>query len=383
MKKCKNIIKIIFVLLMLIGCASQKDVNPAVDKELDKPEKPSEKVKVETVDLSSQKKIIQYLIGDWYYHYYHLDDITAKMSIDNDLNVKLSFTNTYSDSPQGDYVGKIKFDWAYVDEDETPDLIIIDLLDTEVSGGEFLFRHRTVYDQKRVLSLIPFSNENCIFEVVAPNNEFTTTPEEIMLEKKTNEESREATMKNSEFYAVVWGLGSDKQSLWLDDVMWNGYDDDYKGDYPQRLIMYDNNLLESVLYKINQKNKADVLGDEMPFGEVYFIKTNQDGDIISLIDAGRKDWIEASNEEGDLESEIITIMTDFEEIRKYLDLGMTLKFEGDYVDIDGEEFYEVVLGTEHSDKNFVREIFYAVNVNTKEVFEYDVINDEWIKVAKG
>ena len=70
------------------------------------------------------------------------------------------------------------------------------------------------------------------------------------------------------------------------------------------------------------------------------------------------------------------IIEDIDEIQENLADGMSILFTGETTTIDGEECFEVALGTDH-DEVFVREIHYAVNISTEQVYEYNVLNDVW------
>lgn len=61
------------------------------------------------------------------------------MNIDKNLNVQLSFYDTYMEESKGEYTGKIKFEWYYVDPDKAPDFLRLELKDTDELGGEFFF----------------------------------------------------------------------------------------------------------------------------------------------------------------------------------------------------------------------------------------------------
>lgn len=71
-----------------------------------------------------------------------------------------------------------------------------------------------------------------------------------------------------------------------------------------------------------------------------------------------------------------------QEIQGNLNAGMSILFTGEITTIDEYECYIISLGTHHED-HFVKEIIYAVNVNTKQIYRFDVINDTWVSVAFG
>ena len=127
-------------------------------------------------------------------------------------------------------------------------------------------------------------------------------------------------------------------------------------------------------------------------GTVYYVETDENGNMIELIDAAYKDYLEEGGDDyidealydyvdpeiKDLIYHII--MTDIFEIQEYLDDGMNILFTGESIIIDDEECYFVFLGT-GQEESFVREIHYAVNPYTEQVYRYDTINDIWETVG--
>ena len=336
--------------------------------------------------FSNEDGIREYLEGKWVYDYYYRGDVLCTMDIDKDLNVALSFVNSYSDGPKGDYSGKITFDRAYAKPDEAPDLICIELMNTEEPGGDFFFLHRTIYDEKCVMSWFFAGNGNSVFNLEVPDDteNIRSTPDEIIFEKTTGEKSQEESRKNDEFYAVYWATGSDKKSIWLDDVWWTPTGEDEQAQvYPQKMTQYETDVPESVLYTIAPEEIGEVLGDDLTRGEVYFVKTDEGGKITSFISAERKKFMEESYLNPEAEALIYDIIeNDVEEIREYLNAGMAILLTGETAVIEDEECYLVILGTNHED-NFVREVMYAVNTATRQVYRFDVLNDAWEPVPMG
>ena len=105
-------------------------------------------------------------------------------------------------------------------------------------------------------------------------------------------------------------------------------------------------------------------------GEIYFVQTDQHGDIIYFTNAEynsyiQGDWGEYVNSETEaLIFEIIE--NNVSEIAEYLKAGMTILFDREMIMLDGEDCYLVVLGTNHEDY-FVKELFYAVNIFTQQI----------------
>lgn len=242
-------------------------------------------------DLNTMEGIKDYLIGEWVFDKDYVSDIVCEMNIDKDLNIELSFNNTYRDEFLGDYEGKITFDRQYARPDEAPDLISIELMEEDYPGGDFFFLHRTIYDGKYLMSLFFAGNGNCIFDMLGPEG-YEYPPGEIMFEKKTKEISKLSPRKDDEFYAVFWGNPDKKQDLWLDDVVWTPTEE-YDPDplYPPRMTYYDNNVKESIVYSIRPDRMDDILGDDLFPGEVYFVKTDENGDVMEFVTAEYKEYI--------------------------------------------------------------------------------------------
>lgn len=393
MMKRKVLAAAFIFILILTGCnackAEQKNVetsNIIPPHASEASEKQGNIILMPRPYFSSEDGIREYIQGKWVCDYYYYGNILCTMDIDKDLNVALSFENSYSDWPKGDYSGKITFDRAYAKPDEAPDLICIELMNTEEPGGDFFFLHRTIYDDRRVMSWFFAGNGNSVFDLEVPDDteEIRSTPDEIIFEKTTGEKSQEEPRKNDEFYAVYWATGSDKKSIWLDDVWWTstGEDDQAQG-YPQKMTQYETDVPESVLYTIAPEEIGEVLGEDMTRGAVYFVTTDGGGNVTSFISAERKKFIEESHLNTEAEALIYDIIeNDVEEIREYLNAGMALLLTGETAVIEGEECYLVMLGTNHED-NFVREIIYAVNTVTRQVYRFDVVNDAWEPVTMG
>ncbi|MDY0235948.1 MAG: hypothetical protein RBR71_07955 [Gudongella sp.] len=336
-------------------------------------------------DFSSEEGIRDYLVGEWVYDLYYRGDVICTMNIDEDLNVDLSFENSYSDEPKGDYKGKITFDSVFENPENAPDVISLKLFDTEEPGGDFFFLHRTVYDGKRVMSWFLASNGNTVFDVADPMDGFRSVAEEIIFEKETGEESKEKPRENDEFYAVYWGTGADEKSIWLDDVWWTPPEEegDFAQEYPRSMTQYETDIPESVLYNIVPDQSFEILGEEIMEGAVYFVQTNEEGDIIYLIDAERKMFMEDSYINPEAEGIIYNVIeNDVEEIKPYLEAGMAILLTGETAIIEDEECYLVILGT-HNEESFVRELYYAINIYTLQVYRLDILNDIWEAVTMG
>lgn len=334
------------------------------------------------IDLTTEKAIRDYLEGEWIYDYYYRGDIICKMKIDKDLNLTLSFKNSISDQPEGTYSGKIKLDRLYANSKQGPDLISIELKDKNKPGGDFFFSHRTIYDKKQVMSWFFAGNGNTIFDVEDSIDGFTTTPEEIIFEKTNGEISKQLPRKNDSFYAVYWGKGKDGKSMWLDDVELTAEGEDkYGGDYPYLMTNYNNTIKESVLYSLVPEEVNEVFGDDLSEAGLYYVETDSKARVKYFIGADRKEWIENNYITPEIRERVYDTIKTLDQAREYLRLGMTIEFEGNTIMIDGDEYYEVVLGTQHGGDHFVREIFYAVDTFSKKIYEYDILNDAYELVS--
>lgn len=257
-----------------------------------------------TYDLTTEKAITEYLVGDWISDKETLSDysltdsdINCNMSIGEDLSISLTFYNRETKESKGDYEGTISFDRLDEDLNEAPDLISIELTNTDYPGGDFLFKHRTIYDEKRVMSLFFSGNGNCIFDMLADIDNFEYAPEEIIFEKITGEKSQLKPIKNMEFYGVFWGLGKDEKSLWIDEVKWTPNDEyDPQALYPSRMTLYEDDLGESVLYNIATEKYEYIFATGMYAGDVYYVETDKNGNIIEFEDAEYKGYIDLINE---------------------------------------------------------------------------------------
>lgn len=359
-------------------------------------------------DFSTEQGIKEYLVGEWFGDVEYLSDMVVHMNIDKKLNVTFSFHNSLLDEPGGDYKGKIAFDRVYASADRAPDIIRIELEDTEVPGGDFFFLHRTLYDGKRVMSLIFAGNGNSVFDILAgdiatifdkfdDDDRDCFTIRDVMLDKVTGETPQQTARINDAFYAVFWGHGEKYETIWFDDVTWTPSDDDFEAVYPRPMTLYENDICESVLYNIDPDKKFELLGADVFKGTVYHVTTDDEGNIIDLINAEYKQYLEKSSqadaensspyykepEDGDTRTMDLAmgILTgDITEVTRYLHTGMDIMYTGDISIHDGAECYGVALGTAHEDY-FVKEIHYAVNINTRQCYRYDALTDSWEELS--
>lgn len=384
--KYKGLLAILVCIMILSGCGASngKKEDPEVGTDLPPTLSTTEKLQdnktsIAPPNLDSVVGIKEYLIGEWVFNNGYVSDVSCKMSIDENLNVNLSFYDEYANQAKGDYTGQIKLDRLYANVKEAPDMLRIELQGAEYSGGDFFFLHRTIYDGKRVMSWFFADGDNCVFSILGPDG-YEDVPNEIAFEKVSGEKSRLHPRKNDEFYAVFWGTGPKRQSLWLDDARWTPPEEDnFATVYPSEMTFYENDVVESVLYNIAIDQVSDILGDDLFPGSVYFVKTDDKGNIINFIGAEHKRYLESGSNDPEIGDLIFEILKEADEVQEYLDMGMTMLFSGETSMIDGEEFYLVALGTGH-EEHFVQEVHYAVNATTGEVYLDDIINDIWVKV---
>ena len=218
--------------------------------------------------------------------------------------------------------------------------------------------------------------ENCIFEMLGSEG-VGFVPEEIIFEKVTGETSQLQARKSEEFEAVFWGKGADGQSLWFDDAICtpSGADDELA--YPRMMTYYENDVMESVLYSIAPDVMSEVLGDDLFQGEVYYVQTDDQGQVTELMTASQKRYMDQLDSSQEIEASIVDfIANDVAETKEYLALGMSIQFDGTTIMIEDDEYYLVALGTDHED-SFVRELYYAVNPTTWKVYSYSAVEDTW------
>lgn len=331
-------------------------------------------------DLDSLLGIKNYLVGSWVFSDGYRSDVVCDMTIDESFNVQLEFFNPYENKPVGNYSGKIVFDHIYVDPDQAPDYLRIILNDDKVSGGEYYFLHRTNYDGVLVMGLFFGGTGSSVFDILGPEG-LQETPKDIYFERYVNIPPSQEPKKDAQFHAVFWGMGDDHSSIWLDDVAWFDLEDDLPTDYPREIMQYQNEVYESALYPIPDDLYTEIMGDDLFPGAVYYVETNDHGEVIGLKDPMHA-YFAHEGEDDELSEMLYFILTNGNsEVRGYLDAGMKMLVEGETITLDGEECYSVILGTDHAEK-FTKEIFYAVDFSSEQVYRYDVLTDSWEKLIR-
>jgi len=387
MKKTLSIVLIMILTLSITACdgknivSSGKSTNDKLPTSLEVASK---------VNLTTEKGIIDYLVGEWISNNPYMSDVECIMNIDEDLNIHLSFYNHYEEIDKGEFWGRIDLERFFADDNEAPDLISIELASEKYPGGDYLFRHNTLYDGKQVMSWFYAGNGICVFGLMDSFEFFGFPLVETIFEKTTGEKGLSKPKSDLEFYGVFWGWGDDDESLWLDDVTIDKkVGDDHNSITEYGTHLYENKVQQSVLYNIEESAKEEVLGDYYFPGSVHMVSTNEEGEIIDVTWAGvyNEDlWHSTAVEYEDdygVENQIMNIIDrEVTEIDYYLETGMSMIIDGSTEEIDGDIYYIVILGTNH-EEHFVRELFYGINPETGYIYKYDVITDSWAPLPMG
>lgn len=410
--KSKRLILMIICIIILSGCNSKNNgseldidtpitlketdntkVEPTkVDNNVDETKttnkNEAEAIQIYIPDLTTEESIIDYLQGEWFYNNFPEREVICRMNIDNDLNISLSFYNYNTDESKGDYTGRIEFDRQYANLNEAPDLINIELADTDYPGGMFFFLHRTIYDGKNVMSLFFAGNGDCIFDLLEDEENYEWSSREIIFEKFIEEISELTTREDDEFYAVYWGNDEVKsESIWLDDTWYTPSDEEeFFRKYYIPMTIYENKDPESVLYKMSRNFEVEILEDKMSKGQVYYFTTDKNGDIIKILDAQIQRDLEngfINNIDEDTKFEIFEIFTIVvEDTKQYIDDGMSVLLTGEIVTLDGEDFIVADFGR-YPEGKFTREIRCAININTEQIIRYNFLTKQWEYLSVG
>lgn len=62
------------------------------------------------------------------------------------------------------------------------------------------------------------------------------------------------------------------------------------------MTLYEDDVQESVLYKIATDNMKEVLMENLVPGEVYYVRTDKQGYVIEFVNADFKEYIDGKNE---------------------------------------------------------------------------------------
>lgn len=375
MKRIVAVILCLLLVLSISACGKAKE-KAVVKEPLKKPVK--QEVIVVPPDLDTEKGVREYLIGEWACEMEYMSNIVANMIIHENLALELYFYDSFTKELVADYQGDIEFKRIYRDEDDAPDMMSLKFNKEPYFECDYYFFHRTIYDGKRAMSLIFAGLENSVFDIFTGDNDLEYTMGEVVFEKVTGEVTQAEIRKNDAFFGVFWGHGVPYESIWIDDVQWTAREEDYNPNYPVPMLIHENEEPESALYHINPDQNMDILGDDLFKGEVYYVETDEKGNIITLMAADHKRFIDQNADEyiDDIQGAIFSIINDIDEIKGYLDNGLSVLFTEETNIIDGGQCYMIALGTNHEEV-FVQERHYAVNIETRQVFEYKVLEDIW------
>lgn len=378
----KGILFLIVGILILSACSKSEleEVNTLEEltREINTKEKnldltENKETLISPPDLNSEEGIREYLQGQWISNLPHMSDVFVDMNIYENLDLDIRFYDYTTNESKGDYKGKIILDRIHAKLEEAPDVITIELSDKTYSMGQFFFLHRTIYEGNRVMSLFFTGDGKSVFNILL-DYDTDYIIEEVMFEKVTGEILEGETRKNDSFHAVFWEHGIYYESIWLNQVDWTPVEEDnFVRLYPRPMTRYEDNIRQSILYNINPEKDSEILGDDLFKGHVYYVETDENGHIVKLMPAEYKLYLEES---------LYSIIEEIVEVGEYLDAGMSILFTGESRIINGVECYDVVLGTNHANR-FVQEIHYSVNIDDREVYRYDVLNDIWETVGFG
>lgn len=383
--KRKRLFLALLSIMVLSGCKKFKDksggseVNPDPPTDFRISEKiNNDRMPISLPDLNTEEGIREYLVGNWYFDVKNVNDIVCEMNVDEDLNVELFFHNYYTGGEKGEYQGKIKLSRKFANPDQAPDLISIELMDYDFGGGNFYFLHRSIAEGKRIMSWFFADAEHSIFHKLAYTNRFEYEPREIIFEKIEEEKSLLLPRKSDKFYAVYWGKefwGKEtEKGFWLDDIQWIEpiVEDDFKAPHPRRMAIYENQVLESIVYRVAEDKKNQLSKEQFYPGKIYFVKTDEDGNIIEFTEAEHRAYCDY-----EMKIWIFDIIENHvKEIKESINIGKSILFNRETIILDDEECYLVELGTNHEEE-FVQGVRYAVNFFTYQVYRYDILSGTW------
>ena len=239
-------------------------------------------------DFSTEKGVATYLTGTWKFvdTQTEFENPGCTMEIDADLNISLSFYNLRTKKDEGACRGKITFDRFFANTGEAPDLVRFKLDDTErQDGGCYFFRHETVRDGKRVMTLqFASAGNDFIFDRInVVNVSDKHNGREYVFEQETGEQSTLEPRKDSEFYAVYWG--GNREWMWLDDVVPNAAAASLPSKFAPAKTGYTNEVKQSVRYPVSSSADWEIGSGGMEQGRFYAIQTNRQGEVAGIRNA--------------------------------------------------------------------------------------------------
>jgi len=235
-------------------------------------------------DLSAEKGITTYLTGTWKFvdTQSEFENPGCTMIINSDLTFIVSFYHHRTKEEQGICQGKISLDRFFANPGEAPDLLSFRPDDTERSdGGDYFFRHETVYDGKRVMTLCFAGNgDGFIFDRIGVDVSERYNGREYVFEQETGEQSTLELRKDSEFYAVYWS--GNREWMWLDDIVPNVAAVSLPSVYSPAKTCYRNEVKESIRYPVSPNVAWSIGNKGMVQGVFYAIQTDRQGQIVQI-----------------------------------------------------------------------------------------------------
>jgi len=235
-------------------------------------------------DFSTEKGIATYLTGTWKFVDTKFDSKNpgCTMIIDADLKFSLSFYHLRTKEEMETYRGKITFGRLFANSGEAPDLLCFKLDDTERSdGGDYFFRHETVYDGKRVMTLCFAGNgDGFLSDKIEVDVSERDNGRDYLFEQETGEQSKLELRKESEFYAVYWG--GNREWMWLDDVVPNAAAASLHSLFSPAKTCYRNEVRQSVRYPVSPNATWSIGNRGMVQGVFYAIQTNRQGEVVRI-----------------------------------------------------------------------------------------------------
>ena len=369
----KQQIIIWFVLLCLVtlsGCgakeplssdavASESESNQSKPPEVSEVSAPESSAQAAYDTRSEREIFLDEVVGKWYYIPSLIDDgYTYIITISKDLTFVYEYE---TDERSGRYTGKITPEWnPNAPESEMPACLSFDV-DQRVgyiTDGEFALDFVRHNGSWRMFLEKTYDEESVFDELIDGVG--------IDLERKEAALPGSDTPKNGQTFLVAfWGMqGREREQIWLEHLEY---------DYSTR--DFESEAHQTMLYIISSEAIFDIQRADPFWHGIYSATTNADGELTLLRNIIGSDLFEGP-EEGDLESELFKILLKTNDVVWPLKNGMVGYFTGEQDEIDGRVFYTIALGTDH-EEHFVHEIFYGINVESGDVYRYDVLMNEW------
>lgn len=158
--------------VLLVGCGLQQPVGEttptpqapmtSASATSKAPPNPSESATLAPTDLSTEAGVREYLTGEWELAEASDKGMTARMVIDPDMSVDLTFAAAKTGEVSTHYVGGVSLAWKKNNPPKGPDLVQLQVGGAERAGGEYMLRHRAIVDGKRVMAWFPSSAEQTV-----------------------------------------------------------------------------------------------------------------------------------------------------------------------------------------------------------------------------